>query len=152
MTNKIEQQVIQALQANLPLVKQPFEIGISEAETLAIVQRFQENQVIRRFGAVLYHQRLGFVANGMGVWRAAEDEIEKMGAIMARFPEVSHCYYRPASPKWKYNLYTMIHGPSQEACRQVARRISEKTGLSDYKLLFSSREFKKISMVYYSGS
>jgi DNA-binding Lrp family transcriptional regulator len=150
----LPQRVIKQLQADLPLCSHPFReiahrVGATEEQVLSLVSQYLEQGVIRRFGAILGHQRLGFVANGMGVWRVPEEDAARVGEIMAGFPEVSHCYQRPSSPAWPYNLYTMIHGASYEECEQVAARISRKTGIRDYRLLFSTRELKKTSMVYY---
>ena len=43
----------------------------------------------------------------------------------------------------------MIHGRSEDDCRETARRIAEKAGVTTYQLLFSRRELKKISMTYF---
>jgi hypothetical protein len=37
----------------------------------------------------------------------------------------------------------MIHAYSREECEKVAKQISIATGISDYSILFSEREFKK---------
>ncbi len=150
----LEQKIIQQLQADLPLCSRPFQeiaqrVGTTEGEVLALVSQYVKQGVIRRLGAMLGHQRLGFVANGMGVWRVPEDEVARVGKIMATYQEVSHCYERPVSTAWPYNLYTMIHGASRQECAEVAARISQTCGIRDYRLLFSTRELKKTSMVYY---
>jgi DNA-binding Lrp family transcriptional regulator len=148
------QKLIQQLQADLPLCPRPFKeiarrVGITEEEVLGSIKQHLRQGVIRRFGAILGHQKLGFVANGMGVWHVPEEDTERVGTIMASYPEVSHCYQRPTSDSWPYNLYTMIHGTSRQECEAVAARISQETGITDYRLLFSVRELKKKSMVYY---
>ena len=79
----------------------------------------------------------------MCVWNVPDERIEKVGAIMAEFPEVTHCYERPRYPDWPYNLFTMVHSYTPEDCEKVAVRISEATGIKDYTLFFSEREFKK---------
>ena len=150
----LEQMVIRELQGDLPLTPKPYaeiaqRLGVSEGEVLAILQHLLETHAIRRLGAVLRHHQLGFRANGMGIWRVPAGDVERVGLIMTTFPQVSHCYERPTSPTWKYNMYTMIHGHSPEECQEVARRISEQTGIRDYQVLFSIREFKKASMRYY---
>ncbi len=150
----LEKKIIRQLQDNIPLCSKPFKeiaerVGTSEQKVIALINTWLADGKIRRFGAVLRHQKSGFVANGMGVWIVADEEIESVGNIMAGFTQVSHCYYRPASDTWPYNLYTMIHCTTRTECEQVAREISKKTGIKDYRLLFSSKEFKKASMIYY---
>jgi len=69
--------------------------------------------------------------------------------VMANFREVTHCYQRRPQRDWKYNLYTMVHGDNEDACNQIAQHISQKTGMKEYALLFSQKEFKKTSMQYF---
>ena len=109
---------------------------------------FREQGMLRRFGAVLRHQQAGFTANGLSVWAVAEEEIDRIGTQMAGVPEISHCYQRPALPGWPYTLYGMIHGHSRDECVAIAARVSAEIGITDYRILFSVREFKKTSMVY----
>ncbi|MEM5819035.1 MAG: Lrp/AsnC family transcriptional regulator, partial [Desulfitobacterium hafniense] len=87
--------------------------------------------------------------NAMGVWQVPEAEAEAIGKVMASFREVSHCYQRPTLKDWPYNLFTMIHGRSEEECGEVMARIAQATGIKDYAMLFSIKELKKSSMQYY---
>ncbi len=149
-----EKAICHAVQFDIPLIPRPFEklaneIGVSEGFFIQKVQEFLDKGYIRRFGAALRHRKAGVTANGMGVWKVPEEDRESTGNIMASFKEVTHCYERPSFPGWDYNLFTMIHGKTKEDCFEIAGRISEATGITEYKLLFSSREFKKESMVYF---
>ncbi|MDR3543653.1 MAG: Lrp/AsnC family transcriptional regulator [Desulfosporosinus sp.] len=146
--------LIQVLQGNLPDSPTPF---TKLAETLrwqvedviSCACRLLEAEVIRRFGAVLRHQKAGFVANAMGVWQVAPEQASEVGETMARFKEVSHCYQRPTLPDWPYNLFTMVHGRTMEDCGDVMKRISLATGVKTYDMLFSTAELKKSSMQYF---
>lgn len=153
MTNT-EKAICAAVQYDIPLEARPFEIlakgiDIPEEEFIKKIQEFLDKGYIRRFGAALSHRKAGITANGMGVWIVPEKDRESVGKIMASFKEVSHCYERPSFEGWPYNLFTMIHGKTKEECYATAKKISEATGIKDYKLLFSSQEFKKESMVYF---
>jgi hypothetical protein len=44
----------------------------------------------------------------------------------------------------------MIHAVSRDACLAVAAAVAGSTGIADYRVLFSGREFKKTSMVYFA--
>ncbi|MEW6276565.1 MAG: siroheme decarboxylase subunit beta [Bacillota bacterium] len=154
MLNKLDRALVRELQEGLPLVKRPFlaiaqKLGMSEAEVLARVRKFIERGVIRRFGAAVRHQDLGYVANAMVVWRVPDERVPEVGRIMASFSEVTHCYERVRASGWPYNLYTVIHGRTEEQCREAAARIAEAAGVSDYLLLFSMAELKKNSMKYF---
>jgi DNA-binding Lrp family transcriptional regulator len=101
---------------------------------------------MRRFAAVLNHRQVGFHANGMVVWDCPVEQMDALGKTLASHAEVSHCYHRPAHPGWPYNLYAMIHGRSVEECRAVAEKLAASIGLPDFRILFSTREFKKIRL------
>ncbi len=107
------------------------------------LNRLLEVGVIRRFSATIGHRALGIVANAMIVWRVTPEDVERVGPIMASFEEVTHCYERPSVSDWPYNLYTVVHSSSREECRKVAAEISRRTGVLNYQVLFSEREFKK---------
>ena len=105
--------------------------------------------IIRRFGATLRHQEAGFSSNAMVAWIVPDERIEEVGETMAGFREVTHCYQRRTQRDWRYNLYTMIHGDNRDECYRIARRMSRHTGIDEYTLLFSEKEFKKTSMEYF---
>ena len=155
MLTDIEKKVIAAIQGDINVSDRPYrqiadKLNISEERILEILQSLCDRGVIRRFGATLRHQKSGFSANAMGAWQVAEDRIEAVGKIMATFKEVSHCYRRNPTSNWPYNLYTMIHAKDEASCRETARKMSEKSGVKTYALLFSRRELKKTSMQYFS--
>jgi DNA-binding Lrp family transcriptional regulator len=132
----LEKKIIHALQQDLPVVERPFaavaeSVGITEAELLEKVREFIGDDIIRRFGATLRHQRTGFDANAMVVWEVEPERAEEVGNIFASFREVSHCYQRPA------------------LCRQTAQRMAEAAGVEKYDLLFTQEELKKTTMAYF---
>ena len=43
----------------------------------------------------------------------------------------------------------MIHAVNQAECEEVAREISEQTGVTDFQLLYSTREYKKTRVRYF---
>ncbi|ADG82005.1 siroheme decarboxylase subunit beta [Thermincola potens] len=154
MFTELDKQIIRELQEDLPLTSRPYKviadkIGITEEELLAKVQEFVDKGIIRRFGAALRHREVGFTANAMVVWDVPDEKTREVGAIMAGFPEVSHCYQRPRYPGWPYNMFTMVHGLSKEECEATAARIAERTGIKKYDLLYSTAELKKDSMKYF---
>jgi DNA-binding Lrp family transcriptional regulator len=152
---KRDQKVIREIQGNIPLCHNPFKamagnLGISEAELLSQIKEMKKQGIIRRFSAVLRHKNVGIETNVMGVWFAPLEKIEESGKFMASFPQISHCYQRDTTPDWHYNIYTMIHGKSTDDCKQLVKNISLKTGITDYRLLYSIRELKKSTMNYFT--
>jgi hypothetical protein len=86
----------------------------------------------------------------MGVWKVPEEQILDIGKRMAAFRGISHCYQRPTYADWPYSVFTMAHGRSKEECDAVLAAIAEATGISERATLYSSTEFKKVRMLYFT--
>ena len=154
MISEIEKKIIGLIQGDLPLESRPFAemaeiLDISEDEVVQKITDLKEKGIIRRFGATLRHQEAGYNSNAMVAWLVPNENIDEIGETMAGFREVTHCYHRLPQGDWKYNLFTMVHGESKEECFRIATEMSQLTGMTDYTLLFSEREFKKTSMKYF---
>ncbi|HUT23342.1 MAG TPA: AsnC family transcriptional regulator [Sumerlaeia bacterium] len=153
---RAERQAVLALQEDLPLEIEPFrhraeEFGLSPTHLLDLAQKLLQSGKMRRFAAILRHQRAGRRHNVMSVWEVPESRAEEAGAAMARFREVSHCYQRPTSPGWPWSHYAMIHARSEDEGLGVVRGIADATGLDRYELLPTVREFKKVRIRYFTG-
>ena len=125
-------------------------LGTSVEDVLARLESLRERGGLRRVAAILYHRRAGFSANGMGVWAVPDGEILDTGRRMAAFRGISHCYQRPTYPDWPYSVFTMAHGRSKEECDAVLDAIAASTGISERATLYSSTEFKKVRMLYFT--
>jgi siroheme decarboxylase len=125
-------------------------LGVSVDEVLDRLESLRERGGMRRVAAILYHRRAGFSANGMGVWAVPDAEILEIGRRMAAFRGISHCYQRPTYPDWPYSVFTMAHGRSKEECDAVLDSIAESTGIEQRATLYSSTEFKKVRMLYFT--
>jgi siroheme decarboxylase len=117
---------------------------------LARLESLRERGGLRRVAAILYHRRAGFSANGMGVWAVPEAEILDTGRQMAAFRGISHCYQRPTYADWPYSVFTMAHGRSKEECDAILDSIAASTGITERATLYSSTEFKKVRMLYFT--
>ncbi len=156
MLTELEKKIIASIQGNLAVTERPYKgiaekLGISEEVFLENLKKIRARGLIRRFGATLRHQKSGYASNAMVAWEVEEDRVSRIGPMMAAFKEVTHCYRRNPTARWPYNLYTMVHANSEEACRETARRMARETGEDAYTLLFSRRELKKTSMKYFSA-
>jgi DNA-binding Lrp family transcriptional regulator len=125
-------------------------LGVSEEEILRRLASLKERGGLRRVAAILYHRRAGFSANGMGVWAVPAGEILDTGKRMAAFRGISHCYQRPTYADWPYSVFTMAHGRSKAECDAILDSIAEQTGIQERATLYSSTEFKKIRMLYFT--
>jgi DNA-binding Lrp family transcriptional regulator len=147
--------VICATQGELPVRSEPYEqaaaeLGISQEQLLAHLEGLQERRLLRRVAAILFHRRAGFSANGMGVWKVPDEKIMEMGMQMSSFRGISHCYQRPTYADWPYSVFTMAHGRSKEECDAILDSISQATGITERSTLYSSTEFKKIRLLYFT--
>ncbi len=145
--------VINEIQQDLPLIPHPFsdmavKLGMNEGEFLEQYKSLLSRGIIRRFSASVNHRKVGYTANAMTCWTVPREEVEIAGQRLASLQEVSHCYERKTNPLWRYNLFAMIHSQTREGCQQIADKVSNDTGLIDYVLLFSTREFKKTRIKY----
>jgi siroheme decarboxylase len=148
--------VIRATQGALPIIPEPFapaaaELEVSQEQLLAHLEGMVQRRLLRRVAAILFHRRAGFSANGMGVWKVPEDQTLEMGLKMASFRGISHCYQRPTYADWPYSVFTMAHGRSKEECDAILDSIAEATQISERSTLYSSTEFKKTRLLYFTG-
>ena len=154
--DEFDQAVIRATQGDLPVVPEPYvpaarELGVGVPELLTHLEGMRERGLLRRVAAILYHRRAGFSANGMGVWKVPEDKVLEVGPRMAAFRGISHCYQRPTYEDWPYSIFTMAHGRSKEECDAILDAIAEQTPeVQDRATLYSSTEFKKIRLLYFT--
>jgi siroheme decarboxylase len=149
-----DKEFIRELQKDLEVTPRPFDtlaknLGITVDELFKKAIEYETMGVMRRFAAILRHRDAGFAANGMIVWMVPEDKIDEVGYKLASFPQVSHCYRRPVYPDWPFNLFSMIHARTIEAAKKIAIELSNFVGINEYKILFSSREFKKERVKYF---
>jgi siroheme decarboxylase len=147
---------IRVTQEDLPLVERPFAaeadlIGTDEATLLDALRSFKERKLMRRFAAVMNHRSAGYKANAMGVWAVPEEQLEDLGPRMAGFAFVSHCYRRPTYEDWPYSVFTMVHGHNARDCEQTIAAIRAETGVEDYALLWSIKEYKKTRVRYFTA-
>jgi DNA-binding Lrp family transcriptional regulator len=148
---------IRELQKDLKVIPEPFKemaenLRITTTELFAKAKEYEKNGVMRRFAAILRHRDAGFSANGMVVWQVPDEKIDEIGYKLAAFPQVSHCYRRPVYSDWQFNLFSMIHARTLEAAEKIAVEMSEIVEIKDYRILFSSREFKKERVKYFEES
>jgi siroheme decarboxylase len=155
--SELDVAVIRATQGPMDPVAEPFaapaaELGVSVPDLLDHLESMRERRALRRVAAILFHRRAGFSANGMGVWRVPEDRILDLAPRMASFRGISHCYQRPTYADWPYSVFTMAHGRSKDECDAILDSIAADTGIDERRTLYSSTEFKKIRMLYFTGA
>ena len=159
----MEKKVAEQVQGDVPLEKRPFDaigkrIGISGKDVIDVLKRLKKQGIMRRFGAVLRHQRAGFSENAMVVWAVPEERCEEAGSLLASYKEITHCYERTPPLEGVYNIFTMVHlatgggeeeTPGKDRMEEFTAGVSSVIGIGKYKILRSLEEFKKNSMEYF---
>jgi len=147
--------VIRESQNDIPIIKEPFRntidrLDINYDEFFNILNELKDAGVMRRFAGILNHRKAGFNANAMVVWDIDEKKSDEIGKKASEFSAVSHCYLRPKYPNWPYNLFTMIHGKTPEETNRTIKEIASEIEHFSRRPLYSTREFKKVRIKYFS--
>jgi DNA-binding Lrp family transcriptional regulator len=155
--SELELATIRVVQHDLANVERPFAVyaeqigsGATEDDVLSVLRSLKERKLMRRFAAVMNHRSAGFKANAMGVWAVPENRLDEIGPKMAGFAAVSHCYRRPTYDDWPYSVFTMVHGRTARDCEATIEAIRAETGVDEYCLLWSVKEYKKVRLEYFT--
>jgi DNA-binding Lrp family transcriptional regulator len=155
MTDVLDRQLIAAVQNGLPMISRPYlriaeQLAITEQEVIQRLAQLKQQGLIKRFGVIVHHRKLGYQANAMVVWNIPDDLVDEIGRSMSQERFVNLCYQRPRRENWHYNLYCMIHGKSRDTVLAQLQQLIETHTLSgfDYQVLFSRRCFKQRGAIY----
>lgn len=145
---------IRATQGDFEDIAEPFgpvteALGCDVETVLARARSLSERGFLRRFAAILNHRQAGFRANGMAVWQVPQERTPEVGRFIAGYRNVSHCYERPTYEDWPYSVFSMIHHQKVAGVEETAQAISREIGITDYQVLYSTTEYKKIRLPYY---
>ena len=150
---KKETQLAQLIQKDISAISHPFEdiaqkLEISEADVIQSIKKLSRDGLIRKFGAILRHNKVGYKTNALIVWSVPGKQAEKVGTFFSSFPFVSHCYERKPSFRNKYNLFTMIHSQTEDI-HSLVSELSALSKVNDFLILKSIEEYKKTSPEYF---
>ncbi len=146
-----DRRTLAAIEDGLPLTARPYRVlaqrtGSTEKATMGRLRRLIDAGVVRRLGLIVNHRELGYVANAMVVWDVPDDEVDRIGAALGRWPSVSLSYRRPRRlPGWPYNLFCMLHGRDRADVLSEVERLAAALSLAGVPraVLFSRRRFKQ---------
>ncbi|MFA6425241.1 MAG: Lrp/AsnC family transcriptional regulator [Phycisphaerae bacterium] len=151
--SETERKVLAVIQDGFPNSLSPYrdmaeKAGMETERFLSVLKKWKLDGRLRRIGAVVNHFKAGVGAGAMVAWRVEPERVEKTGQILAGFKEVSHAYERRISENWPYNLYSMVHGKSNEGVERIIKKMSEACDISEYRVLFTEKELKKVPPTY----
>src|ERR671922_252593 len=124
--------------------------------TLDVLQRLTGAESIRQLPTLrLFKIRMDLEmeagTDALAASGVPEERIMELGPRMAAFRGISHCYQRPTYPDWPYSIFTMAHGRSKEECDAILDAIAaDHPEIEDRATLYSSTEFKKIRLLYFT--
>lgn len=158
MIDTLDLQLIAAVQNGLPITSRPYlaiaqQLAITEQEVIKRLAQLKQQGLIKRFGVIVHHRKLGYQANAMVVWNIPEHLVDEIGRSMSQEKFVNLCYQRPRRENWSYNLYCMIHGKSRDTVLAQLQQLIETHALStfEHQILFSRRCFKQRGAIYAAG-
>jgi len=148
--DNIDFEILLALQDGIPLEREPYStvatrLAITPDEVLERLKRLREEKVIRKFGLFLRKNTAGVVANAMVVWEVPSNRVQEVAEYLSKFREVTHCYERRTTAKWRYNVYTVIHGAERKIVSEFVNKLAKAVEIEDYLILFSVSEFVRRS-------
>ncbi len=126
-------------------------LKITEDDLFQRIFTYKKSGIIRKIRAVLDHYKIGLAENVLVVFKVSPQSMPEIVNLLISYPQVTHCYERQTYPAqgWEYNLFAMIHGQTKQECEGIISLILEKTGLLEYKKLYTKREFKKANPRYF---
>ncbi len=150
--SEIEKRELRSIiEKGLPEHLSPYQIvaeqlGLQEQQIIKQICLWQSEGLIRRFGLVIKHRKLGYDANAMVVWNIPKHDIDKVALQLAKCSPVSLCYQRPRRlPDWPYNLFCMIHGTDRALVLEQINQITKQLELEaiEKDVLFSFKAYKQ---------
>ncbi len=144
---------LRILQKDLPLIDRPFTAiadtsGLTTVQLIDLLKKLSANGILRKFGAILRHQKAGYRNNALVAWSVPPDELEEAGQAFASLTFISHCYERSPAFQNKYNLFTMLHTQNDDIASLISR-MCQQINCCDYLILDSLQEYKKTSPEYF---
>lgn len=154
MLDDTDTRIAKWVQNDIPLTLRPFrsmarKLGMTERQVLDGIRRLAASGAIRKFGAIVRHQKAGYTNNLLILWAVPPERIHEVGKTLAAFSEITHCYLREPAFEGRYNVFSMAH-LADGGSEALLEKLTQATSLTDYRLLASLEEFKKSSMEYFS--
>lgn len=156
MIDPTDLQLIVAIQEGLPVISRPYalvaeQLGLNEREVLERLSRLKKQGLIKRFGVIVKHNRLGYQSNAMVVFNVPNERVSEKGQQISLLDFINLCYLRPRhGEEWPYNLFCMIHGKSREQVLAQIEHLIDCCAMQNYAhdILFSQRCFKQRGAIY----
>ena len=136
------------MQKQIEYVPEPFAkpaetAGMTQPELFAMADDMKERKMLRRFAAILRHQKAGYRSNAMGVWAVPAGGRRPVRRHHVRVSQHQPLLFAPDLSRLALQPVLDDSRKSKEDCETIAREVQKKTGIENYAMLYSTREFKK---------
>lgn len=132
--DELDRSVINQLQGGFPLCDHPYaevarQLGCSESELLARLERLLGEKVLSRFGPMYHAERLG---GGLSLvaMKIPPDDFERVAGIVNAMPEVAHNYAREHA----LNMWFVLATETPQGQHDVLARIERESGYPVYNM------------------
>jgi DNA-binding Lrp family transcriptional regulator len=137
-----DRRLLNRIQSDFPITPRPYdaigrELGLTEEEVLARVDRLRRGGLIRRIGGNLFPDKLGFVST-LCAAQVPAAEVERFARAVNRYPGVTHNYLR----EHRFNVWFTFIAPSMEEIESYLAAIRKETGVERILNLPATRVFK----------
>lgn len=119
-----EFQLLNSFQRGFPLKPRPFaaigtQLGMREQEVIDTLQRWQDDGIVSRVGAVFRPNAIG--ASALAALAVPAKRIDAVAKIVSGFAEVNHNYER----EHRFNLWFVVAAPSSQRLHEVLAAIEK---------------------------
>ena len=127
--------LLNRIQKDIPLIRRPYaalaeEVGLSEAEALAILREVKAEGVLRQVSAIFDTRTLGYQSSLVAAVYEG-DQLDAGAAIVSQHPGVSHNYRR----NHDFNLWYTIAVPPESDLEAHVQRLHELSGAKLTRLM-----------------
>lgn len=150
----LDEKIIKCVQGSIPDAPFPFkimaeELAISEELLLERLQIMLGEGRIRRFAALLYHEKAGWTHNVLIALRVKEDVMESVAGELATRQEISHLYHRIPQKNFPFNLFAMTHFREELPAEQITELIIQQLPVEEIRLLPTTKGHIKRSPQFF---
>jgi DNA-binding Lrp family transcriptional regulator len=126
--NELDRRLLNDFQHGFPLSPTPYAdmaraLGVTEAEVLETLARFQAEGTISRVGAVVRPNTIG--VSTLAAMAVPPAELERVAALVSGYAEVNHNYER----EHRLNLWFVATAPDGARLEAVLDDIAARSGL-----------------------
>jgi DNA-binding Lrp family transcriptional regulator len=124
----LDRRLLDDFQSGIPLAPRPFarmadQLGVTEAEVIARLQRLTEAGAVSRVGPVFRPRQVG--ASTLAAMAVPPERLAEVATLVNGFAEVNHNYER----EHHFNLWFVLTAPDQTRLERVLDEIGRRAGL-----------------------